>query len=141
MRASSTAELIDAADTPVGNSAARVITNEQPVSEQSAPSSHVRSYDAEAARLAGRMNAARISETEVAGYLAKHAALVQKKYSGDFTFEDERNLKYVRWTLDRIEDAVYGRGLDALEGAVSDYEDFCRRLSSFSADLKAAKGR
>jgi len=144
MRASSTAELVDAADTRGGNSsAARIITNEEPVSEHLALSYNagVARYNADVARLAGRMNAARISEAEVAGYLAKHAELVQKKYSGNFTFEDERKLTYLRWTLDRIEDALYGRELDALESAVSDYEDFCERLSSFSADLKAAAKR
>ena len=97
--------------------------------------------DADVARMAGRLSAANTSEVELARYLQEHAALVQKKYNGNFIPADERRLRYLRWILDRIEDAQYGAGLDALEDAVVAYETFYKELESFSVELRAAKAR
>ena len=91
--------------------------------------------------MAGRVNAGRISEAEIADKIAQHAALVLKKYEDKLSFEEERKLTYLRWDLDRIENAFHGPGLDVLEAAVSDYENFYKRLASFADDLNASKRR
>jgi hypothetical protein len=48
--------------------------------------------------------------------------LLDKKLGETITRKEENRLEYVRWSLDRIEDAKYGHTLDALEDRVRSYE-------------------
>lgn len=74
------------------------------------------------ARIAGRLNAAHISPVEVASLLQEHRSLVDKLVSGGITPREKNRLSYVRWSLDRIEDARFGAGLDVLENNIDRYE-------------------
>jgi hypothetical protein len=93
------------------------------------------------ARLAGRVNAASVSDEEHNAWLAERQSLLDKKLAGTITRREANRLTYVRWSLDRIEDAKYGHTLDRLGGAVSDYERFATELSDLYRQLTAAKQR
>jgi hypothetical protein len=84
---------------------------------------HAPGFDA-ASRMAGRINASAISKAEQDAFLAERAALLKKKYESGLAGREANRLEYVRWSLDRIEDAKYGGDLDVLDSAVSQYEDF-----------------
>jgi hypothetical protein len=84
-----------------------------------------------AARIAGRRNAQLVSETEHNALLLERQLLLDKHFAGTITKRERNRLEYVRWQLDRIEDAVYGDATDFLEGAIEKYE----RLSKDMRDL------
>jgi hypothetical protein len=73
-------------------------------------------------RMAGRLNVANISERETGELLGERQALLDKKLSNQITRQEENRLEYVRWSLDRIEDAKYGETLDLLDEYVKRYE-------------------
>jgi len=58
---------------------------------------------------------------------------LDKKFSGAITRTEENRLSYVRWSLDRVDDAKYGQDLEVLESAVERYE----RLHADMRDLQA----
>src|SRR5437868_566106 len=66
-------------------------------------------------REAGRLNAGQASDRELAELLAERKALLAKKLEQTLNREDSDRLEYVRWSLDRIEDARHGHALDQLE--------------------------
>jgi hypothetical protein len=76
------------------------------------------------ARLAGRLNATRITQAEHQGLLRERQKLLDKKFKGEIDRRESNRLEYVRWSLDRIEDAKHGDVLDELEAAVRRYETF-----------------
>ena len=86
-------------------------------------------------RLAARLNAASISEEEHKGLLKQRQVLLDKKFEGQITPSELNKLEYIRWSLDRIEDAKYGSALDALENSVSRYENFISEIKSLSSQL------
>jgi hypothetical protein len=90
-------------------------------------------------RMAGRLNAASISEDERQSLLRERQALLDKKFAGQMTRQESNRLEYVRWSLDRIEDARHGWVLDALEGSVEGYERFLSDLHSLREQLEAAR--
>jgi hypothetical protein len=87
------------------------------------------------ARQASRLNASAISEQERAHLLREREALLDKQYSGGLTRSQTMRLRYVRWTLDRIDDAVYGEALDDLERSVDKYEQFLSDLQGLRDQL------
>ncbi len=89
-----------------------------------------------ASRRAGRLNAAAISEDEVNALLDERSKLLDKKFDGKMTRADEIRLTYVRWQLDRIDDAEEGAKLDALEALVSQYEQLQRDLKSLKESIE-----
>src|SRR6267142_4796435 len=72
-------------------------------------------------RMAGRINAAGISDEEHQVLLRERQRLLDKKLAGEISAKESNRLEYVRWSLDRIEDAKYGQALDILEGSVAKY--------------------
>lgn len=73
-------------------------------------------------RIAGRLNASNVPEAEHKSLLRERQMLLDKKLGETITRKEENRLEYVRWSLDRIEDAKYGHTLDALEDRVRSYE-------------------
>jgi hypothetical protein len=92
-------------------------------------------------RLAGRINAASISEQEHERLLDERQQLLDKFFSGSMTRKEQRRLEYVRWSLDRIEDAKHGAALDVLDDVVSAYENFSADVSELLQQLAARTGR
>ena len=94
------------------------------------------SVHAVAARQAGRVNASTISEAEHKALLKERAALLDRLFDDTITRQEENRLAYVRWSLDRIEDAKYGANLDLIESAISKYEQFAKDLEGLRKDLQ-----
>lgn len=86
-------------------------------------------------RRAGRMNAAHVSDDELRSLLLQRQHLLDKKFEGSLTRQEELRLEYVRWSLDRIEDARHGEYIDRLESAVGRYEDLKADIQSLLAQL------
>lgn len=68
--------------------------------------------------------------------LRERERLLMKKFEGTITRKESNRLEYVRWSLDRIDDARHGQGLEALESAVSRYEDVLTGLRSLGLQLE-----
>jgi hypothetical protein len=100
-----------------------------------------RKVHAEAARLAGRMNAASISEEEMRTLLKERQLLLDKVFAKTISRKESNRLEYIRWSLDRIEDAKYGLALDDIESHVARYEHLLSELRNFTEAVDAAAGR
>jgi hypothetical protein len=101
--------------------------------------SDLRSYDpiyAVTARLAGRINAASIPKEEHQTLLRERQLLLDKDLGGTISRQEAHRLEYVRWSLDRIEDAKYGQNLEVLEDSVRQYERLLAELNSLSAHIQ-----
>ena len=62
--------------------------------------------------------------------------LLDKKFDGHITRKELNRLEYVRWSLDRIEDAKHGETLDILEMAISRYEQFGENVLGLMQNLE-----
>lgn len=87
------------------------------------------------ARLAGRINAASVSEDEERALMAERASLLNKKFETSLTKAEGRRLEYIRWSLDRIEDARSGSHLDMLESRVAEYEGFLDEIRTLQEKI------
>jgi len=96
------------------------------------------SYLGVAQRIAARINAANIDPKEIAALETEHRRLVQKKFGIGFTKADQRRLNFVRWSLDRIQDARHGYALDKLEQAVEMHEQMGRNIKHLITELHNA---
>ncbi len=96
-------------------------------------------------KAAGRRNASSASEQELQELLAERAALLRKKLKqGKHDGAEEARLQYVRWSLDRIEDARHGHHLDRLQQAVDVYQAELldlQRLNTLLRSRLPAKGK
>ena len=92
-------------------------------------------------RMAARLNAASATEEERQNLLRQRKELLDKKFEGQITPSEINTLKYVRWSLDRIEDARYGSAVDVLEDSVSRYENFISEIQSLSSQLLSHAGK
>ncbi|HEX4112903.1 MAG TPA: hypothetical protein VH020_10235 [Stellaceae bacterium] len=89
-------------------------------------------------RWAGRINASSISQDEFESLHQERQVLVHKKYLGTITQRESNRLEYVRWSLDRIEDARHGWVLDRLETAAAEYEQLVAEIKGLQGQLKTA---
>jgi hypothetical protein len=90
---------------------------------------------AKLAQIAGRLNASRVTDAEYNELLEERRLLVDKELSGDLTRREQIHLTYVRWSLDRIEDARYGGSLDELETRVAQLEKFSEDVTQLHQHL------
>lgn len=90
---------------------------------------------AESAKLAGRINALSVTAEEVKELYDERQKLLDKKFDESITKKEINRLEYVRWSLDRIEDAKSGQTLDALEDFVSKYENFLDEIKGLGKQL------
>lgn len=94
------------------------------------------SAQADTARIAGRVNAAAVSDSEYLKLLAEREAILKKKLTETgITKQESNRLEYVRWTLDRIEDARHGSELDRLESHITEYEKFVQEIKDLQKQL------
>jgi hypothetical protein len=98
-----------------------------------APSAKAQS---DVSRMANRVNARAISEADHKLLLSERQALLDKEFEGSIGPEEKNRLAYVRWSLDRVDDARYGADLDRLEGIVYQYERFQQDIEKFQAELE-----
>jgi hypothetical protein len=90
-------------------------------------------------RNAGRINAASITEADRTALLAERQILLDRELAGSLSHEEHNRLLYVRWSLDRIDDAKHGLSLERLESMVSKYENFQADIARFWAELEKLK--
>ena len=57
--------------------------------------------------------------------------LARKKFGDGLSNKEERRLAYVRWQLDRIDDAEDGEMLDYLDKVADEHEKFAKEISTF----------
>ncbi|MGO7898907.1 hypothetical protein ACC719_15705 [Rhizobium ruizarguesonis] len=105
------------------------------------PNFSSRSIYALTAKVAGRLNATAVSEKEHEAFLSERQKLLDRKFEGTITRPEENRLAYVRWSLDRIEDAKYGAALDVMEEQVERYESLLSELTKFSNQIDRAMKR
>jgi hypothetical protein len=90
------------------------------------------------AKRAGRLNASKTTTQEHESLLRERQNLLDKQFAGTISKKESNRLEYVRWSLDRIEDAQYGEALDTLEAAVSQYERIENQLQDLHVQLEKA---
>ncbi|WP_340646159.1 hypothetical protein [Phenylobacterium sp.] len=95
--------------------------------------------EADAARRAGRINARSTPEHEYRKLLIDRQTLLDKKFDGTISRQESNRLEYIRWSLDRIEDARHGHSLEMLESAIARYENFAEEIDGLRKQLGAAK--
>jgi hypothetical protein len=95
----------------------------------------------QAARLAGRLNASAVTDAERNELLAERAKLLDKLDAGTITRKEEIRLEYVRWSLDRIEDARYGPAMDRLEAQIDEFQKLAKRLMGLRDNLDGLTGK
>lgn len=96
---------------------------------------------AKIARLAGRLNASATSDEERKELLSKRESLIEKKFGEGLTRKEELKLRYVSWSLERIEEADYAETFDALERQIAKFERLDADIRSVGADLRRRAGR
>jgi hypothetical protein len=87
-------------------------------------------------RLAGRINAANVSEKEHNALLRERQTLLDKKFDKTITRVETNKLEYIRWSLDRIEDAKFGHEIDVLDDYLGKYEKFLEEIGNFEKRLQ-----
>jgi hypothetical protein len=97
------------------------------------------SVTAAASRRAARINAAAIPDSEHKQLLDERQKLLDKEEAGVITRHELNRLQYVRWSLDRVDDAKYGASLEMLEDAVSRYEKFQVDIDRFHSELQTLR--
>ena len=133
----------DAAPGNAGNASGSVPGSTPGVDASSAPIASLRMPNfgihgevyAATSRMAGRINAASVSQDELDKLLRERQTLLDKRFDGTITRQELNRLQYVRWSLDRIEDAKTGYVLDALENWVSRYETFLSEMRGLEGQL------
>lgn len=100
----------------------------------SLPDFDARNYAA-TSKIAARVNSANVSQAEVEKLLRERRALLDLKANGQASQRDLNRLAYVRWSLDRIEDARYGQGFDLLEEKVIAYERLLKEIQVLNGQL------
>jgi hypothetical protein len=100
-----------------------------------------RNIDAQTTRMAARMNASSISSEEEAHLHAERQKLLDKQFDKTITRAESIRLDYVRWSLDRIDDAKHGPAIDALERQIARYEAFAVEVRDLKAQLQSHTSR
>jgi|GEM_PF-3128160 hypothetical protein len=93
------------------------------------------------AKLAGRLNASTASDKEYNELLAERQRLVDKRLDGTITKKESIRLQYVRWSLDRIEDAKHGRNLDRLAARIDELDKVREHLEGLQKQLVNLSGK
>lgn len=91
---------------------------------------------AQTTRMASRLLAAGTTEEEHQALLAERQTLLDRFVDETITRRESIRLEYVRWLLDRIEDAKYGQDLDVIEDHISRYEKFLEDIEDFKEALQ-----
>ncbi len=92
----------------------------------------------QAARLAARLNASKVPASEIKSLHEERQRLVAKQLDETITKTELIRLEYVRWSLDRIEDAQHGASLDELERSIAQFGKLANNLKSLHDGLQKA---
>ncbi len=78
----------------------------------------------------------RLSQESIDAFLEERETLVKKKLAGDISKREETRLTFVRWQLDRVDDAIFGPRLDTLERMTEVYEGFASNIKTVLSQIK-----
>ncbi|HEY2919118.1 MAG TPA: hypothetical protein VGK77_09020 [Candidatus Binatia bacterium] len=87
-------------------------------------------------REASREVASLATDEEYEALLGEHAELTEKHFGTGLSRSERLKLQMVRWSIDRIEDARYGRTLDVLESLALTQEFMAMRLDRTSENVE-----
>lgn len=91
--------------------------------------------DIEAIKTANRINTRKIPKNEKEKLIDEHARLVLRQFNQGVSKKEERRLVFVRWQLDRIEDAEHGEYLDFLEQVGTQQERLAKQINRLLGEL------
>lgn len=83
-----------------------------------------------------RALARRIPDTVVKALMEEHGILAEKLVDHSLSAREKARLTYVRWQLDRIEDARIGEDLDALEELAALHEAISDEVARFVGQVE-----
>jgi hypothetical protein len=83
----------------------------------------------------------KLPQATIDEFIKERADLVKKKLDGNISTKEEQRLAFVRWQLDRVEDAIYGKRLDVLERITQVYEGFASEIKGFLSQVKTEPAR
>ena len=69
-----------------------------------------------------------ITEEDKKRLIEERNSLIERKFKNGLTIKEVKRLKYVRWQLDRIDDAENGEMLDYLEKIAQDHKEFAEEI-------------
>lgn len=87
---------------------------------------------AAAAAEAARALARAIPEEVRNRWYAEHAYLVEKQFVGELESNEFNRLRYLRWQIDRFQDADIGDALDNFNALVAMHESIAAEVSKFA---------
>jgi hypothetical protein len=110
---------------------------------QSRPPADPLNVDAaeDATKRAARLNASKVPEKELQDLLTERQQLLDKYFAGEISKKETVRLDYVRWSLDRIEDAKHGSALDNLERHIVQFEKVAEQLTTLQQQLNRSANR
>ena len=91
-------------------------------------------------RHASRALTRRTMADEEPALLRERDELLDRKYESGLDVHGERRLTYVRWQLDRIDDALNGEHLDAVERVVSAQEQMAGTIDEYAHIVRGYAG-
>jgi hypothetical protein len=93
---------------------------------------------AQSYRAVARLNVSRVTAKERTELLQERQALLRKKMVKPLSPHELNRLAYVRWSLDRIEDAQHGEALDALSSQAARYGQVLKNIRHLQESLQKA---
>jgi hypothetical protein len=99
--------------------------------------SYTKDAEVAASKFANRVvAAAATNEAEHERLLDERQRLLDREFAGEITPEEQNRLAYVRWSLDRIDDARFGAEMERLQFLAYQYERFHADIAKFQAELE-----
>lgn len=92
-------------------------------------------------RQINRVITRKIPQSERQQIIDERNQLVRKQFKGGLSVKEENRLKYVRWQLDRIDDAETGGFLDYLQIITEGHEKFAKELQGLLGQMRNIQNR
>lgn len=83
-----------------------------------------------------RANTSKISQAERDKIFNERDELVEKKFKTHLSAQEERRLTYIRWQLDRFDDAESGEFLDYIGKITESHEKLAEELKGFTGEIE-----
>ncbi|WP_437580154.1 hypothetical protein [Sorangium sp. So ce887] len=93
------------------------------------------------ARLAGRAVARKIPKERYAELMSEHQRLAMKEVLGNISTSESRQLRLVRWQIDRVEDARHGQDIDRLEEIARVHQTLAHDINALVSQLGPVSGK
>jgi hypothetical protein len=79
--------------------------------------------------------AKKISLQDEKYFITKHSELVRKKFTGGLSNDEQKQLDFIRWQMDRIDDARNGEHMDHLTQIIESHEEFAQDLEKILSKI------